>query len=85
MNAYQVIWLPSEWARLHDLWDVAADPDAVDDARLRIEDTLGADPHRNGTPLSEGLWRFESHPLRVFFSIDSPRRRVLIRYVLELP
>ena len=83
MNAYQVIWLTRQWKRLRLLH--AANPSAVDQAVSAIEQALGMDPHGSGTPLSEGLFKFDSPPLRVFYSIQSPRLRVIIHHVDEIP
>ena len=81
MNPYQVIWYSAVWKKLQNLRDMAAQPAVIDAARTDIEQALGSDPHRYGIPLSEGLWKYELGPLRVFYSIESPRQRVLIRYV----
>ena len=85
MTNFQVIWQSRPWDRLHEIANCSANPAAVANAYDTINQSLGNDPHRNGMPLSEGLFRFDARPLRVFYSIDSPRRRVIIRHVIELP
>src|SRR5262249_38349001 len=46
---------------------------------------VGTDPLRNGTPLAEGLYSLEVHPLRISYEIDSSSRVVTVVSVGQLP
>lgn len=85
MNPYQVIWEPAIWKRAKMLWRRTGNKLAFKRAKKEIEQALGTDPHGNGIPLSEGLFKFSFSPLLVCYSIDSPRMQVVISHIEEIP
>jgi hypothetical protein len=85
MNPYQVIYEPTAWNSLRTKWKRSKNKRALKQATKEIEQALGSDPHGNGIPLSEGLFKFSFSPLLVCYSIDSPKMQVVISHVYEIP
>jgi hypothetical protein len=81
---YSVDWAPEARATLATIWMKAADRQAVTAAQARIDRLLTANPLGNGTPVSEGLYAIEVHPLRALFEPPDVRRLVWVVSVSEL-
>jgi hypothetical protein len=81
---YTVDWSPDARATLATIWMGAANRQAVTVAQARIDRLLGADPLRNGTSVSEGLYAVEVHPLRALFEIADVGKPVKVVSVSEL-
>jgi hypothetical protein len=83
---YAVHWEPQSLSNLATLW-IRAGPQrqAVTAAQVRIDELLGNDPLGNSSPLSEGLYAIEVHPLRAVFEVDETARLVRVLTVNWLP
>ena len=82
--SYSVAWTPAARATLATIWIGAADRQAVTIAQARMDRLLAVDPLKNGTPLSEGLYAIEIHPLRALFEVDATGKFVSIVSLSEL-
>lgn len=75
---YSVSWDDDALDTLATIWMHSADRRAVTAAQAAIDRLLVANPLGNGSPVSEGLWALEVHPLRVQFEIDVANRSVKV-------
>jgi hypothetical protein len=82
---YPVVWTPPATDAFADIWTRATDRRAVSDADTRISYLLGLDPLGNSTPVSEGLYAINVHPLRALFEMPGGGRFVRVVSVSELP
>ena len=75
-DKFEVIWEDEAIDELTDAWCehfVANQPFDVDTASRYIDRLLARSAERYGSPLSEGLYKLDVPPLRVFFSVDRGR------------
>ncbi|HYT95229.1 MAG TPA: type II toxin-antitoxin system RelE/ParE family toxin [Gemmataceae bacterium] len=82
--SYTVDWSDDALDSLADIWTQSADRRAVTDVSTAPDRLLAANPLVNGTPLSEGLWAIEVHPLRALYEVHA-NRSVKVVAVKELP
>ena len=82
--SYNVDWDIPARQTLAAIWIKAANRRAVTAAQARIDRLLAADPLRNGTPLAEGLYVIDVHPLRAVFEVADTHKRVKVVSVSEL-
>ncbi|MCC6418784.1 MAG: hypothetical protein IT429_11160 [Gemmataceae bacterium] len=82
---YTVNWSNGAINTLATIWTQSADRGAVTRSQDRIDRLLAADPLRNGSALSEGLYAIEVHPLRALFEVDANKRSVKVVSLGELP
>jgi hypothetical protein len=82
--SYTVHWNAAARNTLATIWIGSGNRRAVTAAQTRIDHLLASDPLRNGTPLSEGLYVIEVHPLRAVFEVDDTGKRVKVISVGEL-
>jgi hypothetical protein len=68
--SYRVVWENECFRQLDVLLGAGASSKQLSYTVEAIADELSVVPHRKGTPLSEGLFRFEFPPLRAYFPID---------------
>lgn len=83
--SYNLDWEASARNTLATIWIKATNRRAVTAAQARMDRLLATDPLRNGTPLSEGLYVLEVHPLRAVYEIDDTHKTVKVVSVGELP
>ena len=68
---FPVKWSPSASADLVDwLFTHPNRVDEIDEAAEKIHEQLVHDPIGSGNHVSEGLWRIQSGPLAVLYSVD---------------
>ncbi len=82
---YDVDWGSDPLSVLATIWMRHPNHRAVSAAQRRIDRLLAADPHGNGTPVSEGLNAIEVPPLRALYEIDDVRQIVKVVSLSELP
>jgi hypothetical protein len=82
---YTVDWTDDALSAVAAAWVQSPDRAAVTAAEGRVDRLLAADPHGNGTVLSEGLYVIEVAPLRVLFEIDDSQALVTVTSVGLLP
>ena len=82
---FEVHWEDDDLAVLASLWLSAPDKMAVTRAQAAIDRLLAVDPIKNRTPLSEGIYAIEVHPLRVLYEINLADRSVDVVAVKLLP
>jgi hypothetical protein len=78
---YDVIWRPRALARLADLWNQAADRNAVAAASDQIDDELERDPLGVGESRGGIIRVHLVAPLGVYYSVDATARTVTVRAV----
>ena len=79
MTPYEVNWLDDVLGEVVQCWLDAADSEQKSRIRRATDDAdriLASDPKRDADHLSEGLWRLEIAPLRLYFVIDEELRLV---------
>jgi plasmid stabilization system protein ParE len=81
---YNVRWNASARNALATIWISSVNRRAVTAAQARIDRLLVANPPGNSTPLSEGLYVIEVHPLRAVFEVDDTDKTVKVVSVSEL-
>ncbi len=82
---FTVVWLEDARDELAEIWLAADDRAAVSRAAHVIDRDLSSDPEQKGVLLSEGLWRFDTPPLRVYFSIRQLDGLVEVAQILQHP
>ena len=85
MKPFTVQWEKLVLGALADIWIDAPDRQAVTQAEAAIERLLERDPLNAGEHLSEGLYRLDVHPLRVFFTVDTDKALVQVTGVKYRP
>jgi hypothetical protein len=78
---YTVSWTRYALRQFHDLWTTATDPDAVDAAATRIDQTLAADAEQQGESRQGDVRILFDPPLAVLFVADSD---VAVAYIVEV-
>lgn len=68
---YAVIWTRPALQQFLDLWTSAADPDAVDAAATRIDQTLSLDAHQQGESRQDDVRILFDPPLAALFVADA--------------
>jgi len=81
MTAWTVDWLSEAEDDLADLWIHAPDRAALTAAQNQIDQLLRRDPLGLGTELGEGLRKITVEPLKAYYTVDVPRRRVTVSNV----
>ncbi|QJW95647.1 hypothetical protein [Frigoriglobus tundricola] len=76
-----VTWTRAALRQFLDLWTTATDPDAVDAAALRIDQTLSADAHQQGESRTDPVRILFDSPLAVLFVADVD---VAVAYVVSV-
>jgi hypothetical protein len=79
MTRYEVNWLDDAFDDVVQYWLDAQDSEQKSRIRRATDDAdrvLVTDPKRNADHLSEGLWRLEVPPLRLYFVIDEGQHLV---------
>ena len=82
---FSVRWDRDARNTLAAVWLAARDRRAVTAAQARIDHLLATDPLGKGTPVSEGLYAIQVHPLRALYEVDDIRRAVRVVSIGELP
>jgi hypothetical protein len=82
---YTVDWSPDAQSTLATIWIQSSNRQAVTAAQARIDRLLAANPLGNSTPVSEGLYAIEIHPLRALFEVSDAEHLVNVVSVGELP
>jgi plasmid stabilization system protein ParE len=82
--SYNLRWNAAARNTLATIWVGSANRRAVTAAQARIDRLLSTDPLRNSTPLSEGLYVIEVHPLRAVFEVDDTDKTVKVVSVGEI-
>jgi len=82
---FTVDWTEEALEAVADIWMRSPTRAAVTAAQAAIDRRLAADPVGHAIPVSEGLYAFEVHPLRVQFEINTHEHVVTIVSVRELP
>jgi plasmid stabilization system protein ParE len=91
MTQYTVVWLRDARRELEELWVEARGKNDADRMALitrsayRTDRELAHDPTTKATHLSEGLWRFDAAPLRIYFTVRSDDRVVEISNIVAGP
>jgi plasmid stabilization system protein ParE len=67
---FTVTWTRAALRQFLDLWTGATDPDAVDAAALRIDQTLSTDAHQQGEGRTDPIRILFDPPLAVLFVAD---------------
>jgi hypothetical protein len=67
---FTVTWTRAALRQFLDLWMAATDPDAVDAASLRIDQTLATDADQQGESRTDPLRVLFDPPLAVYFVAD---------------
>jgi plasmid stabilization system protein ParE len=75
---YTVIWRQQALDKLADLWNNAADPNAVAAASDRIDFLLERDPLNQGESRSGNVRILFERSLAVLYGVDVRNRRVLV-------
>lgn len=78
MSRFTVEPTPRAEGQLASAWLAAIDRSALTRAAAEIDRLLAADPLKNGTELSEGLYRIVEGQLVAYYEIDVDRSRVII-------
>ena len=81
---YAVDWAAEARNTLATIWIGSTDRQAVTVAQARIDRLLALDPLANGTPVSEGLYAIDVHPLRALFEVADTERLVKVVSLGEL-
>lgn len=81
MSAWTVHWLSQAEDDLADLWLHASDRPAVTAAQDQLEQLLQRDPLGHGSELGEGLWKITVDPLKAYYTVEEPARRVTVTNV----
>jgi hypothetical protein len=82
---WNVNWQPLALSSLAAIWNQSTKRQSITAAAAMIDRLLARDALANGTPVSEGLYSIEIHPLRVLFEIAHAARSVDVVSVNELP
>jgi len=78
MSKWTVVWEESAEIELGNIWFGAGKSPKVTEVSHQIDKVLKADPHRNGKPLTEGLFVIERPPLRAVFTVSDDDRMVRV-------
>ena len=78
---FSVTWTRAALRQLLDLWTTATDPDAVDAAALRIDQTLSTDAHQQGESRVNPIRILFDPPLAILFVADVD---VALAYVVSV-
>lgn len=78
---YVVTWTRPALRQFLDLWTSATDPDAVDAAATRIDQTLSIDAHQQGESRQQDVRILFDPPLAALFVADST---IGIAYVVSV-
>ncbi len=78
---FVVTWTRKALRQYIDLWTTATDPDAVDAASLRIDQTLSTDAHLQGESRTDPIRVLFDSPLAVLFVADPDAR---VAYVVSV-
>jgi hypothetical protein len=81
MKQFTVIWHRDVQEALAELWLSAAEPAAVTSAGDLIDHMLASDPLAGAQEVSEGLFRLDVPPLRVYFEVSEADRVVRVARV----
>ena len=78
---YTVVWVHYALDQLAEVWNTAADRNAVAAASHRIDTRLTADPRNEGESRCEGERILIDPPLQVLFRVSEPERLVEVTEV----
>jgi hypothetical protein len=78
---YTVTWTRYALRQFHDLWTTATDPDAVDAAATRIQQSLTNDAEQQGESRQGDVRVLFDPPLAVLFVADPD---VAVAYIVEV-
>ena len=81
MTRFTIVWLEDAISELAQCWLDVEDRNGVSNAVRSAEQQLSQDPTTEARYLSEQLWRFESSPLILYFTIRREDRVVEISNV----
>lgn len=84
MNLFTVDWGPDAEVELARIWMTAPDPKAVTAAQARADQLLARNPVGHGRHLHEGLYRIDSPPLFLHYTVDDASRTVSVTGVGQL-
>ena len=74
---YTVVWVRTAERRLTELYNQAADKQAVTDSANRIDRELSNDPDTKGTPFGR-FFAYTDDPLAVLYEVDPGDRMVRV-------
>jgi len=81
---YTVVWTPSAEDELAEIWNQAADQQAVADASNRIDRLLRRNPLDLIEPVHEGLFSFVAEPLAILLEVEPDDRLVRVVQVKRI-
>ena len=87
---FTVVWTPNAESQLAEIWvdaDDAEDAHRIASAADHLDEALGGKPTMCGRPSRRmvALRIYEHAPLRVYFSISDPDRKVTVLWVEKTP
>ena len=82
---WSVHWEPNAIDTLAAIWTNSVNRNAVTAADKAIDRLLATDPWAHSSPVSEGLYAIQIHPLRVLFEVIPATWMVNVVSVGELP
>jgi hypothetical protein len=78
MKSYTVAYLDGALEKLASIWENATDRSVIAQAADTADNILASSPLRHAVPLSEGLWRLDVDPLRIYFTLQEEDRLVQV-------
>jgi hypothetical protein len=83
---YSVDWAPAARSHLAAAWvQYVPHRASITAAQARIDRLLAADPLKNGSPVSEGLYAIDVPPQRAVYEVSTADRRVIVVSINWLP